>query len=168
MDPTLRPAQTEDVPDIRALLEASWTAAYESFLDADVREQVHDAWHDLESLAAAIEAPDRVTTVALDSETIVGYLAGWRPEPDADPELGVVGLLYVDPDYWGEGVGSALWDQGLDALRERGATRVSVRVFAENEVGRSFYEGTDMELTRRLEEDLFGQCVETVEYQQPL
>lgn len=168
MHPTLRPARTEDIPEIRALLGASWTAAYESFLDASVREQVHDTWHDPDSLAAAIEAADRTTTVALDGESVVGYLAAWRPEPDADPELGVVGLLYVDPDYWGEGVGSVLWEQGLDALRERGAKRVSVRVFAENEVGRSFYEAADMELTRRLEEDIFGQCVETVEYQQPL
>jgi ribosomal protein S18 acetylase RimI-like enzyme len=167
-EPTLRPARTEDIPEVRAVLQASWAAGYESFLDQRVRERVHETWHDAESLARAIESPDRTTIVATQDQTVVGYLAAWRPDPTAEPDLGVVGLLYVDPDHWGIGIGSALWDRGLTALRERGAERVSVRVFAENDLGRSFYEKNGLELTGHIQEDLFGQSVETVEYQTPL
>jgi GNAT superfamily N-acetyltransferase len=93
---------------------------------------------------------------------VVGDAGGWVPDAD-DPER-VVGALYVDPDRWGAGIGTRLFERALDALREQGVTRVTIRVLAENAVGRSFYESLGFEVAAESAEDLFGETRPAVTY----
>lgn len=167
-DVTLRPATVDDAPAISAVLEAAWDAAYTDILPVDARAQAHDSWHTPEPIREPISAVDHATTVALQTDRLVGYADATRPDPADDPRLGVVGVLYVHPDCWGEGIGSRLWEHSLQALRDLGASRVSVRVFAENEVGREFYESKGLIQERTIEETLFGEPVRSVEYEAPL
>jgi GNAT superfamily N-acetyltransferase len=55
--------------------------------------------------------------------------------------------LYVLPDHWGGGVGSALLERGLERMRERGATRAKLWTLEGNERGRRFYERRGWTLT---------------------
>jgi len=71
----------------------------------------------------------------LDDE-VVGYANGEPGEEAADAEVSV----YVDPEYWGEGIGSRLLAEATDFLAEQGIERVRDSVLAENEVGNAFYE----------------------------
>lgn len=171
-DTALRPATEPDVPAVRTVLRAAWRAAYGDVLPAPVRERAHETWHAPERLRTTVTDPDHRTTVAVRGpETdprVVGVADASRPRPDTDPALGVVGLLYVHPDAWGQGVGTALFERAREALAELGAGRVSVRTFAGNEVGRSFYEARGLTVRRELVEELFGHEVRSVEYEAPL
>jgi len=60
--------------------------------------------------------------VALSGDTMVGLL-GMVGLRDGAVE---VAQLYVRPAYQGEGVGSALWDEALRAVGERGVRRLHV------------------------------------------
>ena len=55
--------------------------------------------------------------------------------------------LYVLPDHWGSGIGSALLERGLERIRERGATRAKLWTLEGNERGRRFYERRGWTLT---------------------
>ncbi len=48
--------------------------------------------------------------------------------------------LYALPEVWGRGVGRALWQADLGALRERGYFEVTLWVLDGNERALSFYE----------------------------
>jgi GNAT superfamily N-acetyltransferase len=48
--------------------------------------------------------------------------------------------LYVVPEHWSSGIGSALHDRALDDLRTLGASRCHLWVLEENEQARRFYE----------------------------
>ncbi|ELY81270.1 GNAT family N-acetyltransferase [Natrinema gari] len=47
--------------------------------------------------------------------------------------------IYVDPDCWGRGTGTALLEQGLETLPER-ITRLRLEVLFDNDIGTHFYE----------------------------
>jgi GNAT superfamily N-acetyltransferase len=64
----------------------------------------------------------------------VGY-ASAEPTADGDGEVSV----YVSPDHWGEGVGSALLERASNHLATQGIDRVRDSVLAQNEVGNAFY-----------------------------
>jgi GNAT superfamily N-acetyltransferase len=55
--------------------------------------------------------------------------------------------LYVVPEHWGTGVGSALLERGLERMRERGATRAKLWTLEDNARGRRFYEARGWTLT---------------------
>jgi GNAT superfamily N-acetyltransferase len=78
--------------------------------------------------------------------------------------VGGLGALYVDPDWWGAGVGTRLLAAVTAALRERGADRVEARVLAANEVGRAFYEARGFEPVTEATTTLFGETVLEVTY----
>lgn len=165
---TLRPATVADVPEIQSVIRDGWTAAYMDILTEDTIRKAHTNWHTTERLKDPVTADDHASTVVDLNGQVIGIADALRPDPDSDPALGVVGVLYVSPAYWGDGYGSRLWNSSLAALREMGASRVSVRVFAENDVGRSFYESKGLSPKRTLEEELFGETVRSVEYESSL
>lgn len=52
--------------------------------------------------------------------------------------------LYVAPDYWGEGIGTALLERGIEALPEH-VERLRLETLAGNEIGQRFYEARGFE-----------------------
>jgi GNAT superfamily N-acetyltransferase len=96
---------------------------------------------------------------AADGGRLVGYGGG-----GVEDGVGGLGALYVDPDWWGAGVGTRLLAAVTAALRERGADRVEARVLAANEVGRAFYEARGFEPVTEATTTLFGETVLEVTY----
>ncbi len=73
-----------------------------------------------------------------------GRLAGFcwtKIHRDADPPLGEVYVVAVDPAFQGEGLGRALTVAGLDHLRSRGLQVAMLYVDAENQPALRLYEG---------------------------
>ncbi|WP_336024916.1 GNAT family N-acetyltransferase [Halobellus salinisoli] len=58
-----------------------------------------------------------------------------------DETRGVVRNVYVDPEYRGADVGTALMDEAEAALREADATVISLEAMAANRRAREFYRG---------------------------
>jgi GNAT superfamily N-acetyltransferase len=57
----------------------------------------------------------------------------------ADPDLGDVYVLYLDPDVWRRGIGTRLHEAALDRLRSCGFTRAGLWVLDTNERALRFY-----------------------------
>jgi len=145
-DLTIRPAETGDVADVRRVARESWHAAYDDLLGPEPVESVVDEWYDLNRLRRSVERDDGVFLVAETGEDesddaesdpeVVGFAQGVL----AEDEAAELPRIYVHPDYWGEGAGSAMLERVEDWLTDRGAQRLRLIVLADNEVGNAFYE----------------------------
>lgn len=135
---TIRDATAEDVPAVVTVARESWHAAYDDVLGPDaVAEQV-DEWYDPAVVTDAVERDDWTYLVAERDAEVVGYASG-GPTDDGPADV-VVRAIYVRPEHWGAGTGSALLSTLHDRLRARGCADVWLAVLAENDVGRSFYD----------------------------
>jgi GNAT superfamily N-acetyltransferase len=79
---------------------------------------------------------------ALADSDVEAYVAEEDGEAVGCVSVGDVYLrtLYVVPERWGSGVGSALHDLALERLRERGCREAKLWTLEENWNGRRFYE----------------------------
>jgi GNAT superfamily N-acetyltransferase len=137
---TLRSATADDVDAFVAMKNDAWRWAYADILPAQhlaalsVDEQA-DAWR-------ARLAGDRVWVfVAIDDGRVVGVAGADRSgDDDAGASTGELGMLYLDREHVGRGLGRALHDRALHALRTGGFDRATLWVLEANRRGRGFYE----------------------------
>jgi ribosomal protein S18 acetylase RimI-like enzyme len=146
--PTVRPARPGEAEAIRALGRLAWHAAYDEILGPETVDRTIDEWWKLRGLRRAATDEDDLFLVATGPDPVEpsGEIAGVAHATPDRGEAGVyeLGRLYVHPDYWGAGFGSAL----VDSLRDRvppGTDRLRLVVLAENEVGVDFYESYGFE-----------------------
>lgn len=157
---TVRAATPDDVPGIQRVARRGWSGVYGDFLDDVTIERAMDEWYATESVRAAIERDDVAYFVATDRDAVVGYVNASRGEGNR----GTIGTFYVDPARWNEGIGTRLFEHALDALRERGVTRIRIEVFERNAVGRAVYESWGFAVVKRDDESLFGETASVVTY----
>jgi len=103
--------------------------------------------------------------VAEEGGEIVGYVAvGRATRLESNRHVADIRGLAVAPDHQGRGLGRALVQAALDAARERGARKVTLRVLAPNTAARALYEscGFVVEGVRRDEFFLDGRYVDDV------
>lgn len=141
---TIRPATADDAERIQQVARESWHAAYGDFLDEATIDETVDAWYEPEKLIADDITPDdRAIFVAVADGTVVGFV---EVAPSGKDD-GVAHLyrIYVVPDFWSRGIGTALLDRAETVLRKRGFDRLVLSVFADNAVGVQFYESAGFE-----------------------
>lgn len=150
----VRPAEPEDAERIAALTGDAWWAAYAGFLpDAAIREGLASGYDEAFVREALAERDDLLFVVCEAPRA-----AADSNETDRDPrdaETGIVGYasaqqtwadevaihaLFVAPDRWREGVGTALLDAVAASARDADVDRLRVETFRENRVGRAFLE----------------------------
>ena len=143
----IRPARVDDAVAIAALDDATW-----SF---DVTPSPRS------SVPSSIDG----MLVAEDGGEIVGYVAvGRATRLESNRHVADIRGLAVAPDHQGRGLGRALVEAALDAARERGARKVTLRVLGPNTAARALYEscGFVVEGVRRHEFLLDGRYVDDV------
>jgi len=179
MDANVRPATTSDVADVRRVARESWHATYDDLLGPEAVESVVDDWYDLYALRQSVERDEGVFLVAekgagdgaddgdeSDAEArpaetdheILGFGQALFPD-EAEDSAAELPRLYVHPDHWGEGVGTALAEEIEAWAAERGAERLRLVVLADNEVGNAFYESRDYRTVGSRESELDGETV---------
>ncbi|MEF8782522.1 MAG: GNAT family N-acetyltransferase [Haloarculaceae archaeon] len=131
---TIRRATTDDIEAIQRVARKSWRAAYADFMDEAVIEEMLSQGYSTGFLEEAIESPKLALFLA-EVDRVVGYVSC---EPPTESEVGQVSI-YVSPDYWREGLGTALLDRATEYLATKGATALQDTVLADNEVGNAFY-----------------------------
>ncbi|WP_255148935.1 GNAT family N-acetyltransferase [Halorarius halobius] len=134
----VREADADDIEPIRAVATAAWHAAYDDILGETTVAERTDEWYAPELLREYLGDGDVSVFVA--GDPVVGYAICRR----GDDSLHLA-AIYVDPDRWGEGVGSRLLDRVEREGRASGTDRVDLVVLAENDVGRGFYEARGYE-----------------------
>jgi ribosomal protein S18 acetylase RimI-like enzyme len=135
------PATLEDLPALEVLyrgLEKEMTALHRMWPLADgLDEPVSDA------LAAAIADPDAIVLLGRIDDIPLGFLLARVEElraQAAGEEIGVIRLIYVEPDAREVAVGEAMRDQAMEMLRERGLSRFDAHVLPGHRLAKNFFE----------------------------
>jgi ribosomal protein S18 acetylase RimI-like enzyme len=176
----LREATPEDADAIADVAADAWWAAASSALSPDaVRTALADLYdaeflHEVAAEAAA-EADFRFLVAVAEGEDggepageaegeVVGFASAAREWAD-EAELFT---LYVTPDRWSEGIGTALLEALASWAADRGAERLVCSALAENAVAVGFLESRGFERTREVEAEVGGQTVAECEFEKPL
>ena len=141
MDIDVREATADDVEPVREVARDSWYAAYGSFIAPDAIDRGLEASYDPELLAAAVAHEAIAFSVAEVDAEVVGFASAERTWAD-EVELHTI---YVHPDWWGEGVGSALLEAAISFALDEGVDRLVCAVFDDNVVGIGFLEARGFE-----------------------
>ncbi|HEX2189538.1 MAG TPA: GNAT family N-acetyltransferase [Longimicrobiaceae bacterium] len=90
----------------------------------------------------------RSTRVGVVDGELVGFASvGTSRDADAvPPRTGELYALYLDPRFWGRGMGCALWNAALQVLLADEFTEVTLWVLEANARGRDFYERVGFQL----------------------
>ncbi|MFC7082410.1 GNAT family N-acetyltransferase [Halorussus caseinilyticus] len=148
----IREATTEDIPTVRSVARESWRKAYADVVPESVIEDAVAEWYADETMTGIIGDDEQVCLVASDEDgEIVGFAHGATDDGEGD-----VLRLYVHPDRWHEGIGTALLEAMEERLTEMGAERMQAMVLADNEMGNAFYEDHGFEKTDEAETQLDG------------
>jgi L-amino acid N-acyltransferase YncA len=125
----------------------SWRTAYggivpDTILDGLSIEGRRESWARAIALASA-ETPQDVRIWVVEEAGQVLGLATTGPSRDDDalPGTGELRAIYLAPEAWSRGLGSALLAVAVDDLRKRGFAPLVLWVIEANARGRRFYEG---------------------------
>lgn len=147
----LRAATPDDGPAMLALLPE-----LASFELPPGRAAEH-LWHGDRDLIAAWIAGERPRSFGLVAHDEAGHLAGFafvslREELLSHAPSAHLEVLVVSPSARRAGLGARLCDAACDEARQRGATSISLHVFANNTRARALYarQGFDEELIRAI------------------
>ncbi|PCR92710.1 GNAT family N-acetyltransferase [Natrinema ejinorense] len=163
MSRAVRHATVDDAWVIHEIARQSWHAAYDDLLGPETVDDVVDEWYaigDLESsITEANGRRDAAFLVASDppaagteGETDSRGFAHAVPWPE-DRSVAFLARLYVRPDKWNDGTGTALLDALVTEL-PAAFDRLRLAVLAANEIGISFYESTGFEHVETRPSDL--------------
>jgi ribosomal protein S18 acetylase RimI-like enzyme len=136
----IRWATAADARGIAEVHVASWRHAYRGLLpdgslDRLSVEQREASWRE------AFRDRGAGVFVAEEDGRVIGFASfGPSRDGDAGPEVGEIPAIYVDPSAVGAGVGRALLDAAIEALREAGYRRATLWVLEANAHARRFYE----------------------------
>jgi len=154
----IRAAVPDDAPAIRRVARAAWRAAYGDIVAEATIEAAIDSWYDVAGLRESVDRADARFLVAERGGEVVGFGQALVAEPTARAGAELA-RLYVHPDHWDEGVGSALLARLEDWLRERGVDRVRLAVLADNDAANAFYESRGYRRVETRRMDLQGEAV---------
>jgi len=141
---SIRAADEEDLDALAAVHARSSRVAFTGLLPEATLARVGSVEWRRRMWARFIETPPSGsrTLVAEIGDQIVGLAAvGPTRDEDHDPAaVGEVLLLYVDPDFWGRGVGRALLREAVEALRSDGYASATLWTLATGTRTLRFYE----------------------------
>lgn len=162
--PDIRPAEPRDVPGIQRVAEHAWTATYGDILSQETIDTALAEWYASAALLEQIQRSDVAYHVAVDGAVPLGYISGGGTEGD----LGEVGAIYVHPDHWRRGIGGRLLERFETDARTHDWNPIQIRVLAQNDISRGFYETHGYERIDQGTVALFGEEVEEVFYRKSI
>lgn len=161
----VREASPEDAAAMSDVAEDAWWASCAAFLDADTLRRVVEEGYGGDRLAEVADDPELHTVVAVDGGgAVVGFAIAERTWGDTVD----LQALYVDPDRWGEGAGSALLDSVLAYAREEECEYIRATAFVGNPVARTFFESRAFEERRTVETPVFEEVHEETVFERTL
>ncbi|MFB6234699.1 MAG: N-acetyltransferase family protein [Halopenitus sp.] len=160
----------DDVRGTDRVNRRCWRAAYADILPESVvdRDPASDAA--LRERLAAIRSWTGVALVAVADERIVGYaFARWGDDTKSFVDADDAGLkeIYVDPDHWNEGIGTALLNR-VEAELPPSTAGLTLSMLAGNEAGRRFYERRGFAEVGETTDEIGGETYDCVLFRKPL
>jgi ribosomal protein S18 acetylase RimI-like enzyme len=140
----IREATVGDAPQMAILHIRSWQQAYRGVLPDELLDGLSVG--ERESSWRTLIEDDQERWLTLVSEDtgsdLIGLCSMSLPSHDSDAaaKTAEIGALYVDPDHWRRGVGTALLNAALKHLGAHDWREVVLWVLPENRPALSFYE----------------------------
>ena len=135
---TVRNAVRGEANQIAKIHVDSWQVAYrglmpQSYIDQFTRERRERMWTRVmtEQLANLI--------VVEKQKEIVGFLSYELPNHSSEDKTAIVTCCYVSPLYFGQGAGSALFDELETRLLSTPVMQISLKALDTNKQGLNFY-----------------------------
>jgi ribosomal protein S18 acetylase RimI-like enzyme len=165
----LRPAQPGDEMAVAQVHVRSWQVGYRTLLPDHYLDQLRPEDRAARYTFGSLNQNDPFTLVAIQTGIVRGFAT---TAPSRDPDLGAWGELcaiYVDPEFWGCGLGAALASAARSHLVEAGFRSAFLWVMAGNERAQRFYklDGWAPDGESRTE-NVWGIDVDSVRYRRNL
>lgn len=166
----IREATPDDAAAIARVHVDSWIGAYRGIVPDEILDNL-SVDRRTEGWTRMLTNGDVWAFVAEEVGVVRGFVGcGSIERPEGDDEF--AGLdpndtaelttIYIDPRWWGRGIGQALMDVAVADLRKREFTSAVLWVLAENDRARRFYESGGWRVDGARKE-CFGRAVPPVE-----
>jgi GNAT superfamily N-acetyltransferase len=140
----VRPAVIEDARAVAGVHIASWRGAYPGLLPAELLDSLSLSGRERQWHRWLQPGGERSRTLVAESgDAVVGFSTLAIECRDADePEgVGEIPALYVRPQSWGHGAGTALLDASIVQMRAGGCRQVILWMLEGNDRAAGFYAG---------------------------
>jgi GNAT superfamily N-acetyltransferase len=135
----IRPAQSQDAEALATLFMRVWSITLAPILPVGFLDQFDFEDQKAKYIERAND-PNWILLVAVENGKVVGLVGARDNDVEALSYKKQIRSMYVDPDWQGKGVGSALFLQIRKELIERNAKNMMLWCITANEQARSFYE----------------------------
>ena len=160
----IRKAVPDDAKGIAKAKIASWRAGYQHIVpDIHLKElSVKSETNKLKFYITASQTSDTCFFVAEQDGQIIGFVTVglMRDDDRFDAEIYAI---YIDPDHFGRGVGTALFQQALDYMREKGWQNFALWVLRDNKNGIKFYKKMGMQHQADADKEIMIGCENLME-----
>jgi GNAT superfamily N-acetyltransferase len=138
----IRKAGPQDAEAINEVQVRTWQTAYvdyftKEFLDGQDRFLTASG---IEQRRGFLSNEAQTTLVAEDEGLILGFASVLANREELGEDVGELAAIYVDPDHWGRGIGSALLKSAEATLVASGFKRAILWTLSANQRTRRFYE----------------------------
>ena len=138
-DVHLREAEPADADVVAAIHVRAWQEGYRGLLPHDELQSLRPADRASRYTFGSADPRDPATLVAVDGDAILGFVTVAGPPDDHGGTVGEVCALYVDPSWWGHGVGRALIRAARSGLTLQGFTTAVLWMLVGNDRADRFY-----------------------------
>lgn len=136
----LRKAEAADAMAVARVHVRSWQSAYRTLLPDDYLDQLRPEDRATKYDFGSLNPLQPQTIVAVESGVILGFATiAPAQEPDM-PRYGELCALYVDPEQWGRGIGTALVSAARARLVDLGFGHAYLWVLSGNLRAERFYQ----------------------------
>jgi len=167
----IRAATIADAHDIAEVHVASWKAAYRGLMPDFVLDGLSvpkraQMWQ-------RMIAEQKFRLWVAEHDGIIVGLVNFGPTRDTDAAAGLIGeilAIYVDPDFWHEGIGQGLLAVAFSELKSAGHKEVTLWVLDSNSRTRVFYEQAGFSIDGTTKSEIVGDntTIREVRYRRPL
>jgi ribosomal protein S18 acetylase RimI-like enzyme len=165
----VRTAMLTDTPAVARIRVEGWRAAYPTLVAPDVLARLDEKADAVRFAERMATRPDVHLLVADLDGDVVGFCTYGADRDEARPGRAEIYAIYVQPEVWRSGAGTALLESTFADLDGQGVTEVRLWVLTGNAQARRFYErqgfrsdDTEQELPGLL--DPVGATVREVRY----
>lgn len=145
----IREMKAEDIKNVQQVAKTSWNDTYDGIIPAHVQESFLNSAYSDEMMKRRLEVSSLYVAEA--DGQIVGFANFSTVKEEGEVELGAIYLL---PEFQGEGVGTALLNEGINNAQK--ASKVFINVEKENGRGVYFYKAKGFEMLTEFEDKLEG------------
>ncbi len=166
----IRPAEPDDALAVARVHVRSWQVGYRTLVPDEYLDRLRPEERARRYTFGSRDSGTPATIVASEAGVIYGFATtGAAHEADVPPDHGELCALYVDPDWWGRGIGAALVSAARLRLLALGFRQAVLWLLAGNVRAERFYRNDGWASDGRHRTDsVWGVTVDKVRYRRAL